>query len=455
MRAFLLVAVAILLLATRGSGDEPPAPAAPPESVAVGSLVTATGDAPADVLEEAARLGDQLVPLLAAHFEAPIPKDAAPLKVVIHATREGFQKAVLAEGGTAADVATAGGYTPKKTLVSHLWVQAEPFDTRRLVLHELTHQVQDKTFASFGPGTDVEWHREGLAEWFGWHVRGAKGLEVGRMDAIARNELPAQIANEVTAGRMSAWDIATRADPQPYARALGLVEALLRARDPDLRRRFRAWERDAWTHRDAAARFATAFEGARPAVQTALEEAWRGRALHWGQSAGWDEANGHIIGAGNFVLLVRGRPATAADGVGPAQSLPPGQRWEARARLIGGKGGAGFLLHPARQTAVTLIRWPEGIQFVLRTGSFPSPKSRVIAQWTLPSPPPTAVELALEELEDGLEAQVRYAEKVTRSLLPWKDMSADEPVAAVRTRLTGALVVYDGVQEFEDVFVAR
>src|SRR5687767_2413992 len=211
MRRFAALAcLLVLLVPARGSGEEPQ-PATPAKSVAIGVHVEASGDVPAEVLEEAASLGDQLVPLLAAHFEAEVPKAARPLRVVIHATQEAFRNAVLAEGGTASDLEHVGGYTPKKTLVSHLWLQDEPFDTRRLVLHELVHQVQDKTFAEFGPGTDTEWHREGLAEWFGWHVRGAKGLEVGRLDAVARNAMPAEIGRKITGNGIDVLEIVSSA----------------------------------------------------------------------------------------------------------------------------------------------------------------------------------------------------------------------------------------------------
>jgi hypothetical protein len=443
----------------RGSGDEPPpaapaAPAAAAKSVAVGMHVEVAGDVAAEILEEAASLGDQLVPLLAAHFEAEVPKAARPLRVVIHATQEGFRQAVRAEGGTEADLLHSGGYTPRKTLISHLWQQVYAFDTRRLVLHELTHQVQDKTFAEFGPGTDTEWHREGLAEHFGWHVRTKEGLRVGAMDAIAVNDLPRQVAREATNKRLDAWLYATEVARAGYAQSLGLVEAFLQTRDLDLRERFRTWEREAWRRRDAAARFAAAFESRRAAVQEAVQEMWERRPQPWFAMGDWDELGGRITGQGEFAHLVRGWHAPVGDAlVARPPDLVEGERWLAKARLLGGTGGAGiYCFFFGYERTLRLERWPGHVQLIL---SGPGFKDTLFAHWDLPEPPPATIDLRLGAAATGMAAIVMWPSVTRRRLVPWDMLGVGGGGNELHRKLEGGLVVRRGRQEFEDVFVSR
>lgn len=393
----LTASAACLLLAGGGHADEPPpapAPAAreaPAENVVVGTSVTVSGDAPVEVLEQAARIGDELVPILAVHFEAEVPKDARPLRVAIHATREGFQRAVKAEGGVEADVATAGGYTPKKTLVSHLWVQAEPFDTRRLVLHELTHQVQDKTFAAFGPGTDVEWHREGLAEYFGWHVRG-KGLEVGRVDAVARSRRPAEFVERLSG--LDAWKVAVGERPADYTDALGLVYALLTTADGVTREQFRHWERAAWRRRDAAARLPSAFDADPQRIPAAVTEVWGDWQPRWTVVSGaWDERDGDLGGSGtDRAWLKAGRSPHAR----PAADGEPEGQGRVRIRSVvharaGSRAGLSLASADGRQR-VDLEVEAATVRLVAVDGE----RRAALKEWALAAPPQGALDLQLE-----------------------------------------------------------
>jgi hypothetical protein len=480
MRRYPALVLAFLLLApARGSGDEPPkaeppaAPAPPARSTIVGTHVEASGDVPAEVLEEAASLGDQLVPLLAEHFEAEVPKSARPLRVEIHATQAAFRAAVRAEGGIPRDPESAGGYSPRNTLVSHLWLQDEPFDTRRLVLHELVHQVQDKTFAEFGPGTDTEWHREGLAEHFGWHVRGRGGLVVGQVDALARNRMPWEIANEIACQRMDPLEQALTAKQHRYPESLALVHALLVTKDTALRDRFRKWERSAWRSQVAGSGFAAAFKEQRKEVRAALEEVWRWRAWPWEVRLGrWDEDAGRIRGRAEALgVLVRGSFVDAT----LSAVLPPAR--PTRARLIGGgRGTAGIQVGLGTGTFQSVVGFGERLVRLERSADtislrlLTSREMKVLRTWRLsPQQQSEAWILELAPDEHGIQAMIA-GEPPERDFLPLEtlleglqtpaeDGQAPKPAALreawSQTWFHGALYVRAGEWTFEDVTLMR
>src|SRR5204863_79908 len=68
-------------------------------------------------------------------------------------------------------VTSAGGYYDPGSKTSYLFSQPHDSSTRLLVLHELTHQFQAKATLENELVRSPGWHKEGLAEHFGFHRR--------------------------------------------------------------------------------------------------------------------------------------------------------------------------------------------------------------------------------------------------------------------------------------------
>jgi hypothetical protein len=288
----------------------PLASAAPPARAAESSVrsehALVSGDVPVAWVEEASALVEAVYPLLSRYFGAEPPPASLPLLVTLLPTRERFLAATR-EAGATEDLSEAGGYTAWEQGVSYVWVQPEPFDTRRLVIHEATHQFQVKAVQEGIPDRDVLWHREGLAEHFGWHRRAKAGLEVGALDVVALSDRPAQAAARVAAGAFDPWAVGAGAVKPDYTDGLCLLETLLRTKDEDLRARFEAWEEDAFRHRDAAARFGLKFAGRKEQLLAAAREVWGAYRRPWKpRGAGWDERDGALVGRHESLGLLEG-----------------------------------------------------------------------------------------------------------------------------------------------------
>ncbi len=253
-----------------------------------------SGDVDEAWIEEAAELGGELFTALERHFGRAPAEAELPLVLVIHPDRASYRKALAAKG-VQSDAAHAGGWTFWKTGISHVWVQAEPFDTRRLILHELFHQFHDKVGPSTRRGQGPWWYREGLAEWFGWHRRTKEGLRFGALDAVALNDLARRAALRAKARDFDPWKVAVGKTRKDYVDALALVGGLMLAPDRDLRARFRLWEREMLTRGGGTKAFERRFRERRPALLGAVRLGWSTLGGQWlPREAGWDERDGVI-----------------------------------------------------------------------------------------------------------------------------------------------------------------
>lgn len=297
--------------------------------------VVVRGDVGAEKLRQFADLAEAAYPQWAAYFKAEPEKSRLPLVLDASTDREGFLKAVHAVG-VAGDLAGAGGYYDPKSRVSFLYLQPHLSSTRLLVLHELTHQFQAKAVLSDNPDRSPIWHKEGLAEHFGFHRRTAKGLQLGALDIVAIDERPFECAERVASGKFDPWKIGTGVVAAPdYTDSLALVETLLRTKDDSLRDALRKFEADIARGGDPASKFERAFAGKKGRLEAAAKEVWGAFRRPWRiVYVAWDEDRGDILG--------RGMPWALLKGTAP---LPLGTASVAATITLGeGTDGAGIAL---------------------------------------------------------------------------------------------------------------
>jgi hypothetical protein len=231
-----------------------------------------------------------------------------PMLLVLHPDRASFQAAAR-DAGAVEDLSGVGGWTSWRGAGSFVFLQPSEFDTRRLVLHELTHQFQALAFRDGNPRADPFWHREGLAERIGWHRRTARGLEVGRRDAIARVHRPAEAARRVREEGFDPWALLTGRATPSYTDALLLVETFVSTSDADLRERYLRWQEGAFSGRLGTRRFEEAFRDRREAVLAAVAEVWHGFEPPWeAPDHGWDEEPAGIRRTGAEESVLAGFP---------------------------------------------------------------------------------------------------------------------------------------------------
>ncbi len=310
------VAVAAIALGSL-AGGAPPKEATP--------HVRARGDVDPALVEEFARLAEAAYPQWKAYFGAEPRKEWLPLDLVVLKDRASFLSAVHAAGASG-DFPGAGGYYHPATRTSYLYLQPHLSSSRLLVLHELTHQYQYKAVQDNGDRTPV-WHKEGLAEHFGFHRRTAAGLETGALDVVAIDSRPVQCAARVREGKVDLWAIGTGAAQADYTDALAMVETFLRTSDAGLRTAFHEWEKDVYRGAPAASRFEKAFRGKKDRLEAALKEVWGRFERTWSiVYIAWDEDGGDVVGRGlPWAFLKGSRPLSGATAsVEAAVALSPG-----------------------------------------------------------------------------------------------------------------------------------
>jgi hypothetical protein len=263
--------------------------------------VVARGTVGREALEAYAALGEACYAQWKAYFRAEPKPAMRPLVMDVRRTRDEWVAALSAAGVSGAQsMRGAGGYYDHGTKVSYLYLQPHDSSTRLLVLHELTHQFQYKAVLGSETGRSPLWHREGLAEHFGYHRRTEQGLLTGVYDMVAIDARPAEIADRVTAGTFDPWAIGTGRVASPdYADALGLVGLLLRTEDAGLRRAFARFEEDLERGGDAGEKFRRAFAGLEKRLAAAATEVWGRLRRPWKVVyIAWDEEPGAIVGRG-------------------------------------------------------------------------------------------------------------------------------------------------------------
>jgi hypothetical protein len=363
------------------------------------SHVRVRGDVPLETRREFAALAEAAYPQWKSYFGAEPRHEWLPLDLVATTTRDAFLTAVH-EAGAPGEFAGAGGYYHPASKTSYLYLQPHASSSRLLVLHELTHQFQYKAVQDNADRTPV-WHKEGLAEHFGFHRRTEKGLETGALDVVAIDDRPVQCAERVRLGKIDPWAIGTGAATPDYTDSLAMVEALLRTKDDGLKAAFRDWEHDVVQGAPGPSRFEKAFRGKKERLEAALRETWGGFRRTWSiVYVAWDEKDGEVTGRGMpWAFLQGGRPmsfsnasvearvslgtstvaAGLAIGVKGADDLVSAEvTAQSRVRLRRKRGGAWTPLGevaPAGGTvgrAVPLRLFVEGADLVVTTDGLPA-----------------------------------------------------------------------------------
>jgi len=328
-RRAVLLALALALLVAR-------APSAVADDVEFRTAhVTVRGDVGAARVRAWAELAEAAYPQWKAFFGAEPPRNRLPLELDVRKSREGFLHAVHVAGVIGA-LPGAGGYYDPRSRWSFLFLQPHETSTRLLVLHELTHQFQYKALQDDVPDRSPVWHREGLAEHFGYHRRTATGVEVAAFDMVAIDDRPSQCAARVKAGKFDAWAVGTGTAPSPdYVDALALVETFLRTTDKGLVATYHQWEREIYKSGNANAKFEKLFESKRARLAAAVVEVWGGFETPWRVGyVGWDEEPGAIVGRGMPWAILVGQTA-----------VPLARRWvEAEIELGEDAAGGGIAL---------------------------------------------------------------------------------------------------------------
>ncbi len=376
--------LALLLVCLGAVAGEPGAVAAE-GGVVEGRYVRVQGKVPAHWLDTAAELGDALFERMQADFGRVPDKRALPLELTLHPDRAAFLAAVhAARSKTSAKDATPppGGWTSWDPCVSHVWLQADAFDTRRLVLHELVHQFYARTRSKSRRGTDQAWYREGIAEWYGWHRRTRSGLVFGAFDLVARNPRIRDVRARVSKEGWSAFAVGSGETKADYDDAIALVGALRGTDDAALRALFRRYEQDVLERGGGAKTFVSLFEAKRAVLEEAVRAFWAGvRSPLEVTSGDWDETP-------EGLRITPGHGEVRADLGDPAA---PWKRIEVELAHDG--AGVGILFSAsdpvpshrapgevltATHVAVTLWRGPKGMQLSvtrrLMPGGAPHPR---------------------------------------------------------------------------------
>lgn len=270
--------------------------------------VVVRGDIGLERIRAWAQLAEAAYPQWKAFFGAEPPRNRVPLELDARTDRERFLHAIH-EVGVQGALPGAGGYYDPKSRRSFLYLQPHESSTRLLVLHELLHQYQYKALQDDVPDRSPVWHREGLAEHFGYHRRTATGVEMGALDMVAIDDRPRQCAERVRAGKFDAWAVGTGAAPAPdYVDAMTLVETFLKTTDKGLVETYHLWEREVYKAGNANQRFEKLFQPKRARLLAAVEEVWGAWVSPWevGYIA-WDEEPGAIVGRGMPWAMLVGR----------------------------------------------------------------------------------------------------------------------------------------------------
>ncbi len=275
--------------------------------------VHARGEVGAERLQAYADLAEAAWGQWKEYFQTEPPKNRMPLELYVAKDRDSFLAATRA-AGSPQDLPGAGGWYGPGSRTSYLYPQPHDSSTRLLVLHELTHQFQYKALQDDVPDRSPLWHREGLAEHFGYHRRTKDVVVTGALDMVAIDDRPQRCADRVRAGEFDAWAIGTGQKAGDYTDAMTLVETFLRTKDDTLRKAYRQWEREIYKGGNAGHRFEKAFDGKRERLDRAVTEVWEGFYRPWSVVyIAWDEKDGAIVGHGMPWAVAKGGVPLPAD----------------------------------------------------------------------------------------------------------------------------------------------
>lgn len=271
-----------------------------------GTRLRVRGDVPEVWIETAVDLLKSLYPALSEQLGRAPDESELPLRLVIHPDRATYKRA-LRKAGVKVPLGRSGGFTFWQEGESHVYLQGDDFHSRRLILHELTHQFHAKCRPPTRRGRGAWWYREGLAEYYGWHRRRAAGVDFGRVHPLTLAGTARQAQACVQHGGFRAWRVAIGAEEAGYAQALALVAPLLDGPDEDLRARFRAWEREVLERGGDTKAFARHFKGTEERLEAAIRTFWLEHEYRWTASGGaWVEDRGALVAqAGTTPAILR------------------------------------------------------------------------------------------------------------------------------------------------------
>lgn len=380
--------------------------------VVVGTHVRVRGAVDAAWLQQAADLGDALFTRLAADVgRRPAARDM-PLELVLHPDRTAFRKAVLAarpRKGRDGVLAALGGWTSWHPCISHVALQADAFDTRRLVIHELVHQFRARTRGKSRRGTELPWYREGVAEWYGWHRRTKQGLAFGAFDVLTRNRRLHTVRDRIARPDWRAYAVGTGATAADYDDAIALVGALRGTEDAALRQQFARYEQDVLERGGGGKTFAAMFGPRRARLESAVRAFWRAARPAWeAYGRGWDEHDRRGIADAGRGSLARpaGAPLRWAHAV---TSFRPSDAADLRAGIVLGTPGRASV---PTDLVVTVgaghlaVGRAEAFVRALAAGRTPPAITPVLRA---PVAPSAVYTLVLTVLADALEIELRTA----------------------------------------------
>ena len=270
--------------------------------------IVVRGNMDAALIRAYAEMAEAAYPQWKAFFGVEPPKNRLPLELDVRTDRQGFLNAIHAAGVKGA-LPGAGGYYDPGSHWSFLYSQPHESSTRLLVLHELTHQYQYKALQDDVPDRSPVWHREGLAEHFGFHRRTTTGVDLGALDMVAIDDRPSLCAERVRAGKFDAWAVGTGTAPNPdYTDAMTLMETFLRTTDKALVETYKRWEKEIYRTGNANAKFEKFFQAKKEKLAAAVIEVWGTFQAPWRVGyVAWDEEPGAIVGrATPWAMLVGG-----------------------------------------------------------------------------------------------------------------------------------------------------
>ena len=330
-------------LALLGGAAWSPVEAAP-ENIVRTAHLQVRGRVPESMIDEAAELGEALYAHLKKHFVTEPGRQDLPLQLTLHPDAASFHRE-LRRRGTWVSTREVGGYTWFGRGGSHVAKQPHAFDTRRLVIHELTHQFQYACRPPYLRGRGPSWYREGLAEYFGWHRRTTAGIQFGALDIVAPTRRAHDARRRVRSTYWQPEQFLYGGREADYVDALALVGGLLSSEDKRVRDEFRKWELAVLTLGAERRRIKAAFSDP-VKLKAALHKTWDAKGPAWSPApSGWDERPDGWIQGKRSRRASLGRRVPAGEAVS-VKIQPESGGW-VRAFIMGGR-------------RFTLLEWRDG-----------------------------------------------------------------------------------------------
>ena len=187
---------------------------------------------------------------------------------------------------------TALGIYTRETATSYLWVQSDEYSTRRVLLHEVTHQFHDLVRPWRRPSLD--YCQEGLAEYLSWHNWDGKVLELGITPQITPFNYVGQALWQLRSPEGLKFESVVYGDENTdYALAWALVAFLIKEHP----KQFHVWRVGLDNGVDPKIAWQKQFGDVTPAFVDAFESWLKENSQPWQVIAGrWQPWGAHIEG---------------------------------------------------------------------------------------------------------------------------------------------------------------